>query len=167
MLALFKEHQEALKAAQDAATNDDELANTKRELEKMYEKEKKKLKAEEKKAKREQRKEKVEAGLVKKTKRDVVDEANLLDKEYEKHSRWNNFQEAREAMWDTTGGEPNNLTSKSGRVGSSYFRSHHLTSDFLAYKISAASPTAPAISSAASISPPAWPCRRRTPSCSP
>ena len=74
-----------------------------------------------------------------------VNEFDLLNKTYVKHSRWSDFQAARSAIWEASGAEPGNWTSKSGRVGSSHHRSHHVTITGLAYKISAKTRTSPAI----------------------
>ena len=145
MLALFKEHQEALQAAQDAAIDEEDLAAKKEELDSLFLAEKKKIKKTERLEKAKARQEKVNLGMARQTKVAKVNEFDLLNKTYVKHSRWSDFQAARSAIWEASGGEPGNWTSKSGRVGSSHHRSHHVTITGLAYKISAKTRTSPAI----------------------
>jgi hypothetical protein len=146
MLALFKEHQEALQAAQEAAVDAEDLAAKKEELNTLFEAEKKKIKRAERLEKAKDRQEKVNLGMAKQTKAAKVNEFDLLNKSYtSKIARFSDYQVARTALWDATGGDAGNWTSKSGRVGSSHHRSHHVTTNGLAYKISAKTRTSPAI----------------------
>jgi hypothetical protein len=145
MLSLFKQHQEALLAAQEAATDADDLASKKMELDALFAAEKKKLKKAEKQEKAKAKQEAVNAGLAKQTKAAKVEEFQLLNKKYVKHSRWYDFQRARSAIWEATGGEPFNYTPRGGRIGSSHHRSHHVTTSGLCYKISAKTRTSAAI----------------------
>ena len=95
MLSLFKQHQEALLAAQEAATDADDLASKKTELDALFAAEKKKIKKAEKQEKAKARQEQVNSGLAKQTKAAKVDEFELLKKKYVKHSRWYDYQRAR------------------------------------------------------------------------
>ena len=83
--------------------------------------------------------------MAKQTKAAKVNEFDLLSKVYVKHSRWYDYQRARSAIWEASGGEPANYTPRGGRVGSSHHRSHHVTTTGLAYKISAKTRTSAAI----------------------
>ena len=145
MLSLFKQHQEALLAAQEAATDADDLASKKTELDALFAAEKKKIKKAERTEKAKVRQEAVNAGLAKQTKAAKVDEFELLKKKYVKHSRWYDYQRARSAIWEATGGEPFNYTPRGGRIGSSHHRSHHVTTSGLCYKISSKTRTSAAI----------------------
>ena len=98
MLALFKEHQEALQAAQDAAIDEEDLAAKKEELDSLFLAEKKKIKKAERLEKAKARQEKVNLGMARQTKVANVNEFDLLNKTYVKHSRWSDFQAARSAI---------------------------------------------------------------------